>query len=1018
MGQSIKELQEENNLLRQELRTAREAAEITARLVVKQFERTEHMIHRFQAANAQRKAVLSAATQLAIIATDLEGTITLFNRGAVNLLGFSESEMVGKRNISCIHLKDELKRYAREITGVTPDDYDAIRVFDLHVKQHIFKTVGWTYIRKNGTHLPVNLSITSFYNARGILKGYLFTAMDMTSHKKMEQELTLAMENAEAANASKGDFLARMSHEIRTPMNGILGMAHLMEKTRLNDKQSNYLDKIIVSANILLNLINDILDFSKIEAGKLTLESIDFDLNDVLDNLTGTIGLQAEKKGLEFLFDIDQDVPFKLLGDPLRLGQILMNLAGNAIKFTEKGEIVISVTIDHGKRHHHHGLDIPVNIDKRQKDAGGVSCDIDKSKGLQNDTYPENHEVTLKFSVKDSGIGLYPEQVDYLFKAFSQADDTITRKYGGTGLGLSICRQLAGMMKGEIWVESSPGHGSTFIFTVKLKCSKQTENPSLPCGDDILKGRRALVVDDNKAARELLASILDCFHMEVDDAPDGKTALKYLESAIENKMPYDVVLLDWIMPGMDGIETARRIKSNTAMTDIPAMLMVTANGREDARVKAEEAGIDAFLLKPVYSSVIYNTLLQILGIECQFRERGHATGKHVKIPDAIKKIQKTRILLVEDNAINQEIAVELLQDAGMAVKIANNGKECLDIIEKDKFDLVLMDIQMPVMDGLEATRIIRNEKKLTDLPIIAMTAHAMAGDREKSLDAGMNDHLNKPVNPEALYETLQKFIPAKKSRTAGTGALKNIMPLVSESTHDTLISGDFQFSLPPLKGINMPEALKRMNNNPDLLFSFLNNFKKDYADMPAAIRELFNEKKFGEIRIHAHNIKGLSAYMGADTLVKAAADLETCMKELEQQVKNQNIPDCRCRDIDEKSISLFIDEMEKILIILDHLPFYRRKKESGNKKKSQVSPLLDKNSDNLYLNKEEQKLLQDFMISLDKGELSSMDLLPDVEQILTKCGREKELKIIIELMDDIEYEEAAETIGDLLKQIS
>ena len=257
----IKELQEENNLLRRELKTAREAADITAKLVVKQFEKTEHMLHRFQSANAQRKAVHNAATQLSIIATDLGGTITLFNRGAVNLLGFSESQMVKKRNISCIHLKDELKKYANEITGLTFDDYRAIKVFALHVKQQVFKTSEWTYVRKNGTHLPVNLSITPFYNARGILEGYLFTAMDITVHKEMEQELISAMENAENANASKGEFLARMSHEIRTPMNGILGMAHLMEKTPLNNKQHNYLNKIIISANILLNLINDILDF-------------------------------------------------------------------------------------------------------------------------------------------------------------------------------------------------------------------------------------------------------------------------------------------------------------------------------------------------------------------------------------------------------------------------------------------------------------------------------------------------------------------------------------------------------------------------------------------------------------------------------------------------------------------------------------------------------------------------------------------------------------------------------------
>ena len=1016
MKNDIKELREENDLLRRELKTAREAADITAKLVVKQFEKTEQMLHRFQSANAQRQAVLNAATQLSIIATDLEGAITLFNRGAVNLLGFSESEMVGKRNISCIHLKEELKKYANEITGFTFDDYRAIKVFTLHVKQQISKTSEWTYVRKNGTHLPVNLSITPFYNAKGILNGYLFTAMDMTEHKTMETKLISAMENAEAANNSKGDFLARMSHEIRTPMNGILGMAHLMEKTQLSDKQYNYLNKIIASANILLNLINDILDFSKIEAGKLTLEYIDFDLNEVLDTLTGTIGLQAEKKGLEFLFNIDRDVPLKLTGDPLRLGQVLINLAGNAIKFTEKGEIVISVTLDHHE-------------EKRLQGTG---------------------EVELKFSVKDSGIGLNKEQINDLFKAFTQADDTITRKYGGTGLGLSICRQLTEMMKGKIWVESSPGQGSTFFFTAKLKPSKMEDESrvSESCAA-ILKGRRVLVVDDNKTARELLASILDSFHMAVDDAPDGKTAIKLLESALENKTPYDVVLLDWIMPGMDGIETARLIKANNAMTDIPAMLMVTATGREDARIKAEEAGIDALLLKPVYPSVIYNTLLQILCIEDRSKKTGNTKKAHVKTQGVMNNIEGACILLVEDNAINQEIAVEFLRDAGMVVVVANNGQECLDLTEKNQFDIVLMDIQMPVMDGLETTRILRNERKLK-VPIIAMTAHAMAGDREKSLDAGMNDHLNKPVDPNALYEILQKFIPEKQSLTetvhavtSGTGispansaasyatnaiatgknktdTKKEVMPVVSKIKNEFSTSDK---NLPYVKGINLTNALKRMNNKPELLFSLIKNFKKEYADLPFAVKKLFHEKAFEQIKIYAHNIKGLSAYLGAESLVEASLSLENHMKALAEQEDDLISSDyCRkpdhCSKIDDEPILSFIDELKKLLTILDQLPSDSEKDLFDENKKDQNDFPLDKTSDILYLSEKEKRILQDFMIILGKGELGALDLLPDIEQVLTKCGRKAELKIILEMMEDIEYEEAAKIIEELLKNCS
>ncbi|WP_080801696.1 PAS domain-containing hybrid sensor histidine kinase/response regulator [Desulfamplus magnetovallimortis] len=755
MDKNIEELMLENQMLRQEIKVAREAADITARLVVKQFEKTEQMLNRFQAANAQRQAVLDAATQLSIIATNLEGTITLFNRGASNLLGFSESEMVGKRNISSIHLPEELLNYANQLTGVKPLKPDAAKIFDIHVKQQISRTSEWTYICKDETCLTVNLSITAFYNAKGVMKGYLFTAMDMSSHKQMEYELIQAMKSAESANASKGDFLARMSHEIRTPMNGILGMTHLLRKTELDGKQGNYLDKILTSANTLLNLINDILDFSKIDAGKLELESIDFDLEDVLANLVNAIGLQAEEKGLEFLFQIDRNVPCKLKGDPLRLGQILMNLASNAVKFTEKGEIVISVALDDSDTE---------NKVSPEKAAVNKEAIPSPDNSFSNCNGLTCSDVFLRFSVKDSGIGLNPEQIEFLFEAFSQADDSITRKYGGTGLGLSICSQLTDMMDGKIWAESTPGKGTTFTFTVKLQCSQTVKHHFLhhmPC-QDIFRGRKALVVDDNKIARELLVDMLTSFQMDVDSAVDGQSALNCLEEAVAKGKPYDVVLLDWIMPGMNGIETARCIKANAAMANTPSMLMVTANGREEARTEAEKAGLNAFLLKPVYSSVMYETLLQTLGMDYLYHGQRHKTGQDITNLSNMKKIEGARVLLVEDNPINQEVALEFLKDAGIVTRVANNGEECLKMLDSDTFDLVLMDIQMPILDGLETTRIIRNQKKLISLPIIAMTAHAMAGDREKSIDAGMNGHLNKPVDHFELYKILQQFISDKK----------------------------------------------------------------------------------------------------------------------------------------------------------------------------------------------------------------------------------------------------------------
>ena len=434
MEKTRTEMQREIDMLRGEIKVAREAAEITADFVVKQFEQTESMLHRFQTANSERQAVLDAATQLSIIATDLDGTIQLFSKGASTLLGYNSAEMIDKCSILSLHLAEELDHYGKKVSsvsGTAGSGLHDMKVFDQFVKQKHSRAQEWFYVCKDGTHLPVSLSITSLYNPDGRVVGYLFTAMDMTLQKQMERELIHSKELAESANASKGDFLARMSHEIRTPMNGIIGMASLLQKTPLEPRQHNYTEKVLNSANTLLRLINDILDFSKIDAGKLQLEEVPFCLEDILGNIVNVVGMQAEKKGLEFIFQIDPQVANILIGDPLRLGQVLMNLAGNAVKFTDRGEIVISVTLEN-----------------RFED-----------------------ELTLRFSVRDSGIGLQQEQIENLFSAFSQADDSITRKYGGTGLGLAICKQLTELMGGEIWARSRLGIGTDFIFTAKLRAS-------------------------------------------------------------------------------------------------------------------------------------------------------------------------------------------------------------------------------------------------------------------------------------------------------------------------------------------------------------------------------------------------------------------------------------------------------------------------------------------------------------------------------------------------------------------
>lgn len=938
MEKTREEMQLEIDMLRREIKVAREAAEITSDLVVKQFEQTEQMLHRFQIADSERQAVLDGATQLSIIATYLDGTIQLFSQGAATLLGYSPSEMISHKNILSLHLAEELDHYGRKVCGIPESSLHGMKVFEQFVKQKQSRAQEWMYVCKDGSYLPVSLSVTSLFSPVGRVVGYLFTAMDMTHQKQMERELIAAKEQAEAANASRGDFLARMSHEIRTPMNGIIGMASLLRKTALSVKQGHYVEKVLSSANTLLGLINDILDFSKIDAGKLQLEEVPFNLEEILGNITTVVGIQAEKKGLEFIFRIDEGVSPHLIGDPLRLGQVLMNLAGNAVKFTEHGEIVIAVDI----------------------------ADQD-----------ENY-LTLRFSVRDTGIGLQPDQVARLFSAFTQADDSITRKYGGTGLGLAICKQLTELMGGRIWANSVPGQGMEFVFTAKMRLVEKVETEGVgPVSS--LQGIRALVVDDNGAAREVLSSMLGSLKMRVDTAVDGMSAIACLERAVEQGKPYDVVLLDWIMPGIDGIETARRIKGNSVLARVPAMLMVTANGREEAYVEAEKVGLDGFLLKPVYASVMYDALVDILGVENMARPSTMVSDEDR--PVDLNEIAGARILLVDDNLINQEVASEFLKDGGLEVTVVGNGQECLKVLENNTFDLLLMDIQMPVMDGLEATRKIRENPALQSLPIIAMTAHAMIGDREKSLAAGMNDHITKPIDSAVLYRTLQKWL----RRRASTAERKTAPEAAIEAPAEVSI-------LPAhLPGINQSAALQILNNKTDLFLKMLNEFKKSFSSLPTLLRELSGVGDWSEIGKKAHTVKGVASYIGAFALMRAAEQLENAVRADQREAAGQHL-------------APFVEALDEILSSLAVLPPVEG---------LQAPNPLETPTREVNFVEVEEPLLR-LISHLQKGELIAEEQFLVVEMLLSGTAYAHQSRKIAYMIEDIEYSGAAEQAKVLL----
>jgi signal transduction histidine kinase/DNA-binding response OmpR family regulator/HPt (histidine-containing phosphotransfer) domain-containing protein len=659
-----------------------------------------------------------------------------------------------------------------------------------------------------------------------ILSSKLVTRKLLEHTQVQAADLEVAKEAAEAATKAKSDFLANMSHEIRTPMNAIIGMTHLALKTDLSPKQSDYLTKVRFAAHSLLGIINDILDFSKIEAGKLDIEKIDFRLEDVLDNLSTIVSQKAQDKNLEFLIAAQHDIPPNLIGDPLRLGQILINLVNNAVKFTERGEVLVTVAME--------------------------------------DQIADR--VKMKFSVRDSGIGMTSEQISRLFQAFAQADTSTTRKYGGTGLGLSISKRLVEMMEGSIWAEGEPGVGSTFHFTSWFGVGSEDKQRRLIVD---LAGIRALVVDDNEQAREILTEALRVFALRAESVSSGEDAVREIAAA-DSTDPYRLVLMDWHMPGLDGLQASRVIKRNQRLQNIPKIVMVTAFGRDEIRTQAEEIGVESYLLKPVNQSLLYDTLVDLFGIAGADEHRSSTRRDAAAVHDATG----IRVLLVEDNEMNQQVATELLESAGAIVTIANHGGEAVKILtageQPPKFDVVFMDLQMPEMDGFTATRLLRSDSRLRNFPIIAMTAHALVEERQRCLDAGMNDHVSKPIDPDNLFVTLLRWAKPRPKEA--------VEPQISVAN----TKASEEVTLPEISGIKVVDGLNRVAGNRKLYRNLLRQFADKQVDAADQVSAAF---KSGDMKLAeriAHTVKGVAGNLGIEAVQLVAQKLEKALRDGEE----------------------------------------------------------------------------------------------------------------------------------------
>ena len=737
---------------------------------------------------------------------DAQHGITHCNPAALRLFGVADAGLLIGRTLWFPGLSADL-----QADGLTSRD-SALAALREHTRSgQRVRSFEWRFKRGSGEIFDAEVHVIAIDWSGS--PTFCAVVQDISLRKQSQLAMQQARDAAEDANRTKSSFLANMSHELRTPMNAILGMTHLALEDGLPDKQRDYVQKAHSSAFNLLQILNDILDLSKIEAGQLALERIDFELESVVSEVADLVGLKAGQKGLELVFSASPELPRRLVGDPTRLRQVLVNLAGNAVKFTAAGEVCIGLAV-----------------------------------GAQHEDSIELHGW-----VRDTGVGMNPQEMSRLFEPFVQADDSTTRRFGGTGLGLAISRQLVERMGGRMWVESEANRGSTFHFTARLGRSVPRA-PARAWMANELRGQRALLVDDNQAAREALGSMLEALGVIVDRTDSGEEALRIVDA---NPVPHTWYLLDWKMPGMDGVECARRILARHALVQ-PCILLVTAFARDDALRAAAGLALAGILQKPVTPSSLHDCLVQARRKEPPLSAGTRRVRSTSELSEAVRRrLAGARILLVEDNALNQQLASELLRRAGMDVVVANNGAEALERLASDgRFDGVLMDCQMPVMDGYTATRTLRANAEWQTLPVIAMTASALAEDRDRALASGMNAHITKPIHVESMLLTMARWIGTRGAASLDETAL-------AETTAGTS----------PAPAIDTTDGLTHCVGNPDLYRRLLEGFRTQETDFSTALGAALAAQRWSDALRRTHDMKGLAGTIGAHRLHAAVTAL-------------------------------------------------------------------------------------------------------------------------------------------------